>query len=124
MSFLLDPGLLVASGVAIEHVVPEERRALAEQATLVTFMGISSALYANAPGLGLFWKTFRSKDGRDFMINSGVLRFEAEHPRARTHLAAAAIFCTYPLWLRLGRRLGHGLARRSAVRIEARPMGA
>lgn len=112
MSFLLDPGLLVASGVAIETIVPEERRGIAELATIGTFMTISSALYAKVPGLGLFWKPFGSKNGRDFMLNSGVLRFESDDPTWVTHATAASIFATYPLWLKLGRRVGRGLSRR------------
>lgn len=116
MSFLLDPGLLVASGVAIERLVPEERRDLIDGITIGTFMSISTALYANAPGLGAFWKPFRSRDGRDFMINSGVLRFESRDVTWRTHLVGAAIFATYPAWLRLGRRLG----RRSRLAADPR----
>lgn len=110
MSFLLDPGLLVASGAAIERLVPEEHRCATEVATLAVFMGGSGALYANAPGLGLLWKPFGSKGGRDFMLNSGVFKVDTVHAGTGTHLVAAAIFATYPLWLRLGRRL----ARRGA----------
>lgn len=106
MSFLLDPGLLVASGVAIERVVPDERRDAVELATIATFLGVSTALYANAPGLALLWKPFRSKGGRDFMLNSGVFHFHAERPGWRTHAVAAGLFASYPLWLRAGRRLG------------------
>ncbi len=106
MSFLLDPGLLVASGVAIERLVPEEHRGAAELATIATFVGVTGALYANAPGLGVFWKPFGSRGGRDFVLNSGVFGFEADEPELGTHLVAGAILVTYPFWLRLGRRLG------------------
>lgn len=115
MSFLLDPGLLVASGAAIERLLPERQRNVAEMTTLATFMGVSSALYANSPGLGIFWKPFGSKNGRDFMLNSGVFHFDSENPGWRTHLAAGAIFATYPLWLKLGRRLGTRPGARSGV---------
>lgn len=107
MSFLLDPGLLVASGAAIEKIVPEDKRDVAEAATIVTFLGISTALYANAPGLGMFWKPFRSTCGRDFMLNSGVFHCKYEKVGWKTHALALAIFATYPLWLRAGRKLGH-----------------
>lgn len=113
MSFLLDPGLLVASGMAIERLVPEDRRGLAELATITTFMGVSGALYANAPGLGILWKPFRARGPRDFMLNSGVFHFDAEDPGWPTHLLAGAIFSTYPLWLKLGRRLGRRSSDRS-----------
>lgn len=106
MSFLLDPGLLVASGVAIERLVPDEHKGTVELATIGTFLGISTALYADAPGLGLLWKPFGSRGGRDFMLNSGVFHFRADRPGWRTHAVAAGIFATYPLWLRVGRRVG------------------
>ncbi|MCZ7631443.1 MAG: hypothetical protein M5U19_21375 [Microthrixaceae bacterium] len=113
MSFLLDPPLLVASGVLIENVLPEEHRDLAEAATMSTFIGISIALYLEVPGLGLFWKPFGSTDGRDFMINSGVLKVNTDEAGWRTHAASAAIYATYPLFMKLGRRIGARLATRS-----------
>lgn len=115
MSFLLDPGLLVASGVAIENLVAEDQRDVAELATIGTFMAVSSALYANTPGLGVFWKPFGSANGRDFMLNSGVFRFEYERPGWVTHAIAGTIFATYPLWLRLGRRIGRRVRQRRLV---------
>ena len=72
MSFLLDPPLLFASGVLIERALPQERRDVAEAATLGVFFGGSFGLYNNVPGLGLLWRPFRARNGRDFMWNSGV----------------------------------------------------
>ncbi len=106
MSFLFDPPLLVAAGYTIERAVPDEQRECCEALTLGTFIGVSYALYNDVPGLGAFWKPFRASGGRDFMLNSGVFRFESREVGWPTHLAAAAIFSTYPLWLKLGRRLG------------------
>lgn len=106
MSFLLDPPMLVASGVMIERTVPEDLRDLAEAATMSTFVGVSIALYLEVPGLGLLWRPFGSRDGRDFMINSGVLRIDTEDPGWRTHCVSAAIFATYPVFMKLGRRIG------------------
>jgi hypothetical protein len=123
MSFLLDPGLLVASGVAIECVVPDEHKDTAELATIATFLGISTALYANAPGLGLFWKPFRSENGRDFMLNSGVFHFRAERPGWRTHAVAFGIFASYPLWLRAGRQVAARARRRRADVGAVEPSG-
>lgn len=94
MSFLVDPPLLVLSGAAIEVLAPDERTAaVAGTAVLGTFFAVSGALYAH-PG----W-------GRDWMLNSGLFSFEHRRPSPRTHVLAAAIFATYPWWLRLGRRL-------------------
>ena len=72
MSFLFDPPLLFASGVLIERRLPADRRDLAEAATLGVFFGGSFGLYNNVPGLGLLWRPFRARNGRDFMWNSGV----------------------------------------------------
>jgi hypothetical protein len=109
VSFLLDPPLLVAAGIAIERLAPDEDGArTASRATVAAFVGTSVALYLDMPGLGLLWRPFGSKSGRDFMLNSGLTRFRHERPQTRTHLLAALLFCAYPLWLRAGR----GLARR------------
>jgi hypothetical protein len=35
-----------------------------------------------------------------------VFRFEHERPSRRVHVVSAAILATYPLWYRLGMRLG------------------
>lgn len=127
MSFLLDPPLLIASGIAIEKVLPEDQRDQAEMAVDTVFLGISTLLYTKAPvpGLGLFWKPFRSANSRDFMLNSGVFHFRYESPGWRTHTAAIATFATYPLWLKLGRRIGQRLvASKAPVAATANGNGA
>jgi hypothetical protein len=53
MSFVLDPPLLVALGMLIERNVPDDRRDVAEAATLGVFFGGSFGLYNNVPGLGV-----------------------------------------------------------------------
>ncbi|BBY22947.1 hypothetical protein [Mycobacterium stomatepiae] len=106
MSFLLDPPLLFASGVLIERQLPPDRRDVAEAATLGVFFGGSFGLYNNVPGLGLLWRPFRARDGRDFMWNSGVFGVETEELGYRMHAAAGVIFATYPFFIKLGRRLG------------------
>jgi hypothetical protein len=110
VSFLFDPPLLFASGVLIERRVPSDRRDAAEAATLGVFFGGSFGLYNNVPGLGLLWRPFRARNGRDFMWNSGVFGVNtasktdgADWP---LHAAAGAIFATYPFFIKLGRRLG------------------
>jgi hypothetical protein len=110
MSFALDPPLLVASGVLIERNVPSGRRDLAEAAVLGIFFGGSFGLYNNVPGLGVLWRPFRARNGRDFMWNSGVFGVntasETGEARWPLHAAAGAIFATYPFFIKLGRRLG------------------
>ncbi|MHB8263213.1 MAG: hypothetical protein ACYDGY_05635 [Acidimicrobiales bacterium] len=116
MSFLADPPLLVASGVAIDSVVSDEDTAKKlEMGTLIVFLLVSISLYLNLGWVKRFWQFFGAKSGRDFMINSGVLPFNSENTTARKHLVSVAIFSTYPLWLRMGRKLG---ARMRANRLE------
>jgi hypothetical protein len=106
VSFLLDPPLLLAGGAAIERVAPDGGTANAlSLATVGTFVGISAALYANAPGLGLLWKPFGSRSGREFMLTSGLAPIEEDGLRWWQHAAALSVFATYPAWLALGRRL-------------------
>ncbi|SRX92283.1 hypothetical protein MSP7336_00508 [Mycobacterium shimoidei] len=106
MSFLFDPPMLVASGVLIERGLPAEQRDVAEAATLGVFFGGSFGLYNNVPGLGLLWRPFRARNGRDFMWNSGVFGLKTDDVGVRMHALAGAIFATYPFFLKLGRRLG------------------
>lgn len=106
MSFLLDPPLLLASGALIERHVPAERRDVTEAAVLGIFFGGSFGLYHNVPGLGLLWRPFRARNGRDFMWNSGVFGVRTEKAGWGLHAAAAAIFATYPLFIKIGRRFG------------------
>ena len=111
MSFLLDPPLLFASGVLIERALPRERREVAEAATLGVFFGGSFGLYTNVPGLGLLWRPFRARNGRDFMWNSGVFGVDTKAAGWPLHAAAGGIFATYPFYIKLGRKLGGKLGR-------------
>ncbi|MGZ4583613.1 MAG: hypothetical protein ACXVYI_04515 [Mycobacterium sp.] len=106
MSFLFDPPLLLAAGVLIERRLPSDRRDVAEAATLGVFFGGSFGLYNNVPGLGPLWRPFRARNGRDFMWNSGVFGVQTDQLDWPMHAAAGAIFATYPLFIKLGRRLG------------------
>ena len=116
MSFLLDPPLLVASGAAIEAVTDDEHAAdRLAAATMAGFMAASIPLWLDKDWkvLEAFWRPFGSDGPRDFMINSGVLSLPVPRKaEPRHHLAAAAIFLTYPMFLRAGRRL----VRRRKVR--------
>lgn len=105
MSFLLDPPLLFASGVLIERRLPADRRDVAEAATLGVFFGGSFGLYNNVPGLGVLWRPFRARNGRDFMWNSGVFAVNTAEGGWPLHAAASAIFASYPFFIKLGRRL-------------------
>lgn len=106
MSFLLDPPMLVASGALIERAVSDEETAQALQTAVATvFIAGSAALWLNAPTGRAVWRAFGEDSGRDFMVNSGVLDIDHERGGAWSHVVATAILATYPLWVRLGRRL-------------------
>lgn len=106
MSFLLDPPLLFVCGVLIERRLPVDRRDAAEAAALGVFFGASFGLYHNVPGLGMLWRPFRAQNGRNFMWNSGVFSVDVARAEWPLHAMAAAIFATYPFFIKLGRRLG------------------
>lgn len=106
MSFLIDGPWLYATGETYARLAPEEtrdRNALKfGLATIATFWAVSIPLYLNQRWTKPIWKLCRAKSGRDWMINSGVLRVDAEKVGPRGHKIAAALFATYPLWLLLG----------------------
>ena len=107
MSFLVDPPLLVGAGAAIGRLAPTDRsRRGAEAAVLAGFMATSISLYVDARWTRRLWEPLPATSGRDWMINSGVFGFEHRRPGPGTHVVAASLFATYPLWLRLGVRLG------------------
>ena len=107
MSFLVDPPLLVASGAAIARGgLPPAVSRRAEQAVVGIFIATSVSLYFDREWTRGLWELCRARSGRDWMLNSGVFHFDEERAGPATHALAAAIFATYPLWVRLGRRLG------------------
>ena len=118
MSFLADPPMLVASVVAIDSVVSDEDTAKKlELGVLLVFLVVSISLYLNLGWVRKFWEFFGEKSGRDFMFNSGVLPLSEERMPSSKHAMSVAIFATYPLWLRLGRKIG---ARMRTNRVSLR----
>jgi hypothetical protein len=106
MSFVLDPALLTLSGAAIERLpVGEETSRALETAVATSFVVGSTAVYLNAAPARPLWEAFGERSGRDFMWNSGLLDVDHERGGAFTHAVAALILATYPLWVRLGRKL-------------------
>jgi len=111
MSFLIDPALLYAGGRTYAATTPPEERTLANDLrvgaqTMAFFYAVSVGLYLDQEWTKPIWRPVRAKSGRDWMLNSGVTRFDAAKAGPRTHKLAAAIFATYPLWLWLGMRSG------------------
>lgn len=107
MSFMLDAPALVVSGAVLAKTVedPARRRAL-EQATLALFMSGAASFYLNAPWMRRAWEATGAASGRDLMINSWLFDAEHERPPLWVHAVWAAALASYPLWLRLGARLG------------------
>ena len=105
MSFLIDPPWLYANG-RIAAKLPERVQAPVAQTTLAVFVATSVSLYLNRPWTRWIWRLCRADDGRDWMLNSGVLRLDHRHPGPATHAVSAGLFATYPLWLWLGLRHG------------------
>ena len=117
MSFLIDGPWLYATGETYARLAsPKERKenALKRGATTIAgFYAVSIPLYLNQRWTKPIWKACRAESGRDWMINSGVLRVDADEVGPRGHKVAAALFATYPLWLWLGYRNG----RRDVERV-------
>jgi hypothetical protein len=87
----------------VERAVADRRFARAlEVGTVATFVVVSLALYANAPGLRGIWGPFGARSGREFMLTSGLAEIDERAMGARDHAAALSQFALYPLWFRLG----------------------
>jgi len=116
VSFLIDPPWLYANGQAYARLAPRTAQGAPAQAlgaaTIAVFWVTSISLYFNRRWTRPIWRLCRARSGRDWMLNSGVLRIDDERAGAPTHVASAVLFATYPLWLWLGWR--HG---RQAIRL-------
>jgi hypothetical protein len=116
MSFLIDPPWLYAAGRTYGRLLPERTPAARtiHTATAGVFLATSISLYLDRPWTRPLWRLCRARSGRDWMLNSGVFRFDARRAGWRTHVVAALLFATYPWWLLLGERRGRLKARKSA----------
>jgi hypothetical protein len=84
---------------------PAASRVVVVGATFMSiFWGVSVGLCLDKDWTRPVWKMCQAASGRDWMLNSGVFRFESRKPSAGTHAIAGAIFATYPIWLCLGMR--------------------
>ncbi len=108
----MDPPLLIGSGAMIERHSTGKRSADAlARIVLAGFLVTSVSLYLNLRWTRWIWELCRADSGRDWMLNSGVLSLEHERPSLATHVIAACIFASYPLWLHLGRELARNTHR-------------
>jgi hypothetical protein len=105
MSFLIDPPWLYANG-RLAARLPERVQAPVARATLGVFLATSVSLYLNRPWTEWIWRLAGADDGRDWMLNSGLLKLDHRTAGASTHAVSTALFASYPLWLWLGLRHG------------------
>jgi hypothetical protein len=108
MSFLIDPPWLYANGRLLAGRVPPPQRDRLAAATLGVFVVTSVSLYLDRKWTTPIWRLCRARSGRDWMLNSGVLKLDPDRAGTPTHLVSGALFATYPLWLWLGLRHGRG----------------
>ncbi len=103
MSFLIDPPWLYANGRAYGHLTKDAPSRGSDTVfaagTMAIFWGVSIGLYLEKPWTRPVWRLCRARSGRDWMLNSGVLKLDCRRAGTRTHIVAAAIFATYPYWL-------------------------
>ena len=105
MSFLIDPPWLYANG-RLAAELPERVQKPLTAGTVAVFLVTSISLYLNLGWTRWIWRLCRAEDGRDWMLNSGVLHFDHRNAGPRTHAAGALLFATYPVWMWLGLRHG------------------
>jgi hypothetical protein len=67
---------------------------------------VSVSLYLNKRWTNPIARACGAEDGRDWMLNSGVLHLDHRNAGRATHAVSALLFATYPLWLYLGWRRG------------------
>ena len=109
MSFLIDPPWLYANGRAYAALAPERAQGAPRRSAprrSAGFWAVSISLYLNRRWTQRIWEACRADDGRDWMLNSGVFRFD--HRNAGRHARGG------------GRAVRHlpGLA---LARLQARP---
>jgi hypothetical protein len=122
-SFLLDPFLLIISGIVIvwisEKFLKKKFVFLISFLTLLIFYIGSVSLYLNLPYVNFLYEIAslfplikKSPSGFNFMINSGVFNIPYNKPEEAPfylHLISGVIFATYPLYLYLGIKFGNKL---------------
>jgi hypothetical protein len=106
VSFLIDPPWLYANGRALAALAPRRAAPALGAATVGAFWAVSVPLYLNRRWTRPIADACRAEDGRDWMLNSGVFRFDHRDAGPVTHAVSAALLAGYPLWLWLGWRHG------------------
>lgn len=114
-SFLIDGPWLLSIGWFVEKIASRlfrdgEKKKKVEHMLFFLVLNIfyvtSISLYFNLEWTRWIWEMCKAESGRDWMINSGVFRFDHKNMSRRGHLLSALMFATYPVWLSLGFLLG------------------
>jgi hypothetical protein len=104
MSFLADPPLLYAAG---HELARRDATPAAGGAVLAVFYAVSIPLYLDQRWIRWFWRLLPARSGRDWMLNSGVTRFDPGRAGPGTHVVAVLFFAVvYPGALWAGWRRG------------------
>jgi hypothetical protein len=106
MSFLIDPPWLYATGDQIGRRFDTPADTALAATTMAVFWGVSIGLYLDRPFTRPVWRMCRARSGRDWMLNSGVFKFDPDAAGPGTHAVAAGLFALYPVALALGLRHG------------------
>jgi hypothetical protein len=106
VSFLIDGPWLYANGRVLAAAAPGKPAAALGTATVAGFLAVSVSLYLNKRWTKPIWEACGADDGRDWMLNSGVLELNHRDAGPVTHAVSAALFATYPWWLWRGYRDG------------------
>lgn len=113
-SFLIDGPWLLSIGWVLGKIVNKyqedqeknrKTRKLLSAATIAVFYITSVSLYFNMEWTRWIWEMCGAESGRDWMINSGVFKFDHENVSGKGHALAALMFLTYPVWLKAGFKL-------------------
>lgn len=114
-SFLLDPFLLFIAGIIVAYLTARSAENFFSRRKIIwalgavvmaIFWGIGVSLYFNLPAISWVWKIVGARSGTDWMINSGIFRFDFINLPVVTGVIAGFLFALYPLWLSLGVKCG------------------
>lgn len=115
MTLLIDPPLLAAAGYAIGCRVRSLQGAhLAGAAVSAVVLAFSAATFRDAPPFQNVGTRLGGRSGRDLILNSWVLRLDADKRTPARAVSVAALFAAYPVWTAIGVRHGWRASRRQS----------
>jgi hypothetical protein len=116
MTLLVDPALLWAGGYALGKRAASERSAQCAGALLSgAVLAASVATYRDSEAMRPVWTRLGGRSGRDLILNSWVLRFDADRRSSARTVVVGALFAAYPLWTAAGVWSGHKRRPRSTA---------